>query len=161
MKKIFKLLKQSISFLTWTYIYLIMSSMLFIYFWNFNILSGANWNLVYRYWESGGIIHTWKDYVLILFLICYIPTWYFGWKHFRQINWMQILLWPFIKYNQHVINKYSGDSQQITIKNMGTGGIKIEEEIERKSKPQTKIETDAEVNKIRSAVSEKINSVKQ
>lgn len=43
---------------------------------------------------------------------------------------------------------------------MGTGGIKLEEEIEIKSKPKTKVETDAEVNKIRSAVSEKINSVK-
>ena len=160
MKKLFKFIKQSISFLVWTYIYLMVSSMLFIYFWNFNILSASNWNLVQRYWESGGIIHTWKDYLLLLFLIGYIPLWYIGWKRFSNLNWIQILLWPITKYNQHVINKYEKDSLHITIKNMGTGGVKIEEEIEIKSKPKTKIETDAEVNRIRAAVSERINSVK-
>lgn len=137
------------------------SGMFFIYFWNFNILSGSNWNVIHRYWESGGIIHTWKDYTLLLLLACYIPLWYIGWKKFNKIDWVQIFLWPIIKYNQYIINKYGENSQHIVLKNMGTGGIKIEEEIEIKSKSKTKIETDAEVNRIRAAVSEKINSVKK
>ncbi len=134
--------------------------MMFIYFWNFNIFSNSNWDIVYRYWESGGIIQTWKDYLLLLFLLLYIPLWYIGFRHFKKTNWLQLLFWPLEKYNQYIINKYGEDSQHIVLKNMGTGGIKIEEEIEQKSKPKTKIETDAEVNRIRAAVSEKINSVK-
>ena len=43
---------------------------------------------------------------------------------------------------------------------MGVTGMKVEEEIELKVKPKMKIETDAEVNSIRAAVAEKINSVK-
>lgn len=160
MKKILKNIYKTIFLCLWTYLYLLGTSILFIYFWNFNILSGANWQVVYQYWESGGVIHTWKDYLLLGLLISYIPVWYIGWKHFRQIEWIHILLWPITKYNQYIIGKYGSDAPHIVLKNMGTGDIKIEEEIERKSKPKSKIETDAEVNSIRAEVAKKINSVK-
>ncbi len=160
MKKILKYIRTTISLGIWTYLYMLISGSLYIFIWNFNIFSADNWNIVYRYWESGGVIHTWKDYLLLLFLIAYIPFWYIGWKYFHKLNFLQILLWPINKYNQHMIEKYGADSNHIVLKYMGTGGIKIEEEIEIKSKPKTKIETDAEVNKIRSAIAEKINSVK-
>ena len=39
-------------------------------------------------------------------------------------------------------------------------GKKIEEEIEEMSKPTNQVKTDEEVNKIRNAIAEKINSVK-
>lgn len=160
MKKIFKYFATILMLFIWTYIYLIVSSGIFIFCWNFNILSSANWNVVYRYWESGGVIHTWKDYLLLLFLGAYLPCWYFGWRYFRNIQWLKVLMFPIVKYNQYIINKYGADSKRIVLKNMGVAGMKIEEEIELKVKPKAKIETDAEVNSIRAAVAEKINSVK-
>lgn len=161
MKKLFKIISLSISFLVWTYLYILLSGLILIYFWNFNILSSQSWNIVRQYWESGGVIRTWQDYLLVLYLLCYLPLWYIGWKYVKNTNWLQVLLWPINRYNRYIIDKYGDSEQHVSLKNMGTGGIKIEEEIELKAKPQSKIETDAEVNKIRAAVKEKINSVKE
>lgn len=155
-----KTIKKIITLLIWTYLYIAITGTIFIYFWNFNILSLENWNLIKEYWESGGIIHTWKDYLFLFMLLAYIPLWYKGWISIQKINFLKIILWPIEKYNQHIIKGYDSTSSHITIKNMGKEGIKIEEEIEIKSKPKTQIQTDAEVNKIREAVASKINSVK-
>ena len=160
MKKLLKIFSLVLSLIVWTYLYVILFGQILLCFWNFNILSAQSWNIVYQYWESGGIIRTWQDYLLLLCLVLYLPLWYIGWKHFRRISWLQVLLWPLNRYNRYLVDKYGEGAQHITIKNMGTGGIKIEEEIEQKAKPQTKIETGEEVNKIRAAVTEKINSVK-
>lgn len=160
MKKLLKLITSGIFLIVWTYIYLTLSGLILIYFWNFNFFSKHSWMTIYQYWENGGIIYSWKDYTLIILLLCYLPLWYLGWKKAKKIDWISIILWPINKYNQKIMDKYEDEIQHLTIKNMGTSDVKIEEQIEMMSKPKVKIETDAEVKKIRSAVSEKISSVK-
>lgn len=70
-----------------------------------------------------------------------------------------MLLSPIRLYNNYIIRKYGASSKRILLKNMGRSA-KIKDQIEEMSKPNTQIKTDEEVNKIRSAVAEKISSVK-
>lgn len=71
----------------------------------------------------------------------------------------ELLLAPIRLYNDHIIKKYGDSSSRIILHNMGRT-IKAEDQIEQLTKPQNPAKTDVEVNKIRNAVYEKINSVK-
>lgn len=122
-------------------------------------MSANSWRLLKSFWERGGTIRTGSDYLLLTTLFLLIPFWIWGWKRLNKINYLNILLWPISIYNNHIISKYGASSSRIILKNMGPSK-KITEEIELMSAPSNQIKTDVEVNKIRSAISEKINSVK-
>ena len=78
MKKLIQRIEYIIKLLLWSYIYLIVSNMFFVYFWNFNILSAQSWNLIQQYWDHGGKIQIWQDYLLLFLLIFYLPLWLIG-----------------------------------------------------------------------------------
>ena len=160
MKKLIQRIEYIIKLLLWSYIYLIVSNMFFVYFWNFNILSAQSWNLIQQYWDHGGKIQIWQDYLLLFLLIFYLPLWLIGWKKAKKVKLTNLVLYPITKYHQYKLNKYEKETSHISIKNMGVHGPNIEEEITQKSKSTTKIVTDAGVNKIRESVAEKISSVK-
>lgn len=159
LKFIFKFIRTFSIGLIWSYLYLLISNTILIYFWNFNVLSSNSWKLVKSFWERGGTIHTGIDYMLLSLLILLIPLWIWGWKRLCKFSYLNILFWPIQAYNNHIIRKYGGSSSRIILRNMGRSK-KITEEIEQMSTPAQQIKTDVEVNKIRNAISEKINSVK-
>lgn len=159
MKKIFNIIRALFIGISWTYIYFVIINSLLIIFWNFSIISSSSWKLLNSYWESGGAIKAGKDYLLFTILLLYIPLWIWGWKRLIKVNFLNILLAPIRWYNDYMIRKYGASTNRILLKNMGRSK-KIEEEIEELSKPATQVKTDEEVNKIRNAIAEKINSVK-
>lgn len=159
MKKIFKIIRTFLIGIVWSYIYFVIINSLLIIFWNFSIISSSSWKLLNSYWESGGAIKAGKDYLLFTILLLYIPLWIWGWRRLTKVNFLNLLLTPIRWYNDYMIRKYGASANRILLKNMGRGK-KIEEEIEELSKPSSQVKTDEEVNRIRSAIAEKINSVK-
>ncbi len=159
LKKILKLIKFLIVGIIWTIVFFKLVNFILDYFWNFNLLSAQSWQLINSYWEAGGVIRTWQDYLLLFIFVLYIPLWLWGWKKCYHIDYIQLLLEPFALYNKKTLENYEKDISKLKIKNMGTKLMKAEEELEMKSKPKEPIRTDEEVNKIRQAVAEKINSV--
>lgn len=159
LKFITKSLKTIIIGILWSYIYLYVINAILIYIWNFSTFSANSWKMLNIFWESGGIIKTGKDYLLITTLLLLIPLWLYGWKKMLKINFLHFFLAPINAYNNYKIRKYGDSGSRIILHNMGTT-VKTEESIEQMVKPSTPAKTDAEANKIRNAVFEKINSVK-
>ncbi len=159
MKKILNFIRTILIGTIWSYVYFIIVNSLLIIFWNFSIISSSSWTLLNSYWENGGTIKAGKDYLLLTILLLYIPLWIWGWRRLIKVNFLNLLLAPVRWYNDYVIRKYGASSGRILLKNMGRGK-KIEEEIEEMSKQTNQVKTDEEVNKIRNAIAEKINSVK-
>lgn len=159
MKLIFKFIRTIFIGILWSYVYLMITNSLLIYFWNFSTLSANSWKSLRVYWESGGSIKVGKDYLLLTILLLLIPLWLWGWRRLFKKNYLEMLLSPIRLYNNYIIRKYGASSKRILLKNMGRSA-KIKDQIEEMSKPKTQIKTDEEVNKIRSAVAEKISSVK-
>lgn len=159
LKFIYKSLRTLLIGLIWSYVYLLITNSLLIYFWNFSTLSANSWRLLRLYWESGGAIKVGKDYLLLTILLLLIPVWILGWRRLLKKNYLEIFLAPIRIYNDYIIRKYGASSNRILLKNMGRSR-KITEQIEEMSKPKSQIRTDEEVNKIRNAVAEKISSVK-
>lgn len=158
-KLILKITRNLLIGTLWTYVYLLISNVILIYFWNFSTLSAQSWKMIRLFWEGGGTIWAGKDYALLSLLLLLLPVWILGWRKLTKVNYLNILLTPIYIYNDRVIKKYGASSSRILLKNMGISK-KVTEIIEQKMQSGNKIKTDEEVNKIRNAISEKINSVK-
>ena len=82
--------------------------------------------------------------------------WFVLLKRLLCLNYLNLLLSPFLLFNKLSINKYKAQNKRILLKNIGTS-VKVEEEIKLKTatvKPQERNEAD----KIRSAVSQKLKN---
>ena len=151
-----KLFKASVVGIIWSYIYIFATELLLYYLWNFDYLSPQDWHTINTFWEHGGVIKTWKDYLFLLSLLVIIPLWFWGWKYLYRQNYAEILLWPLNAYNRHIIKRYGSESKRILLKNIGTS-VKVEEEMKQKTAAIKPIEW-KEADKVRQAVSEKIIS---
>lgn len=159
-KKILKFFRFIFICTIWSYIYLYYADFLMIKFWHFNILSYSDWMTIESYWDQGGIIKQSKDYMFLSLLILIIPIWMTICYLLCKIGYLDILLYPVYKYNQHITIKYGNDSSRIILRNMGRGK-KITTQIEEMvaaSKPKSNHEM--ETSKIRHAVEEKLKASK-
>lgn len=136
---------------------MMISNLILISIWNFNTLSPKSWQLLNIFWEKGGTIKTGKDYLLLFLLLLLLPIWIWGYIKLNKTNFINLLLFPIRLYNEKMIKKYGSDSKRIVLKNLGRT-TQCPETIEEKVSPQNPSKTDEEVNKIRSAILEKINS---
>lgn len=157
LKKLLRLIRNLIIGTIWSYLYLLIANTVLIHFWNFSTLSHNSWRLLKIFWERGGTIKTGRDYLLLFCLALLIPLWLWGWRKLVKIRYLNFLLAPIRMYNDRIIRKYGASSKRIVLKNLGRSK-KVEEEIDSKAQPQSQVKTDEEVNKIRGAVLEKINS---
>lgn len=160
LKKLLKLIRLFVIAIVWTYCYLLISNTILIYFWNFSTLSPNSWQLLKVFWEKGGIIKTGQDYLLLFSLLMLTPLWFWGFIRLLKLKYFDILFAPIRIYNDRIIRKYGADSKRFVLKNMGRSKL-LKDEIDIKSQSKTQVKTDEEVNKIRIAISEKINSAQK
>lgn len=158
LKKIKAIFKHIIIGGIWTYIYVSLFKICLIYFWNFNPFSISSWQIIKEFWNAGGSIKSGSDYMLFILILSFFPIWILGWKYLYKKNYIKLILLPITMYNQRLIKKYTGEATNITIKNMGVKGMKIEEQIEAKCKSIKSAPSDEEVNEIRSALQDKLSS---
>lgn len=159
-KKILKFLRFIFIGTLWSYIYLYYADFLIIKMWRFNILSHTDWMTIESFWNQGGVIKQSKDYLFLSVLILIIPVWILTLYFACKIHYLDILLYPIYKYNQHITQKYGKDSSRIILRNMGRGK-KIQTQIEEMvAATKPKSNQNMETNKVRQAIEEKLKASK-
>ena len=140
----------------WTVLYLFVTRVLFVSIYGFDYLSPYDWHKINVFWTNGGVIKSGRDYLFLFCLLMLVPVWFVLLKRLLCLNYLNLLLSPFLLFNKLSINKYKAQNKRILLKNIGTS-VKVEEEIKLKTatvKPQERNEAD----KIRSAVSQKLKN---
>jgi len=156
-KKLLKLLKITVTGIIWTYIYAGLASYITVYFWKFNILSAKNWNIIAKYWDSGNAIASTSDFMFFFTLFLLFIIWLLGLTSLSKQNYVKILFFPIVLYNDYISSRYGNDSPRIILKNMGTMQNQdlsqlVEQQL-AKEKPQKTTKVD-----IRSSIKKKIES---
>ena len=127
--------------------------------WNFSLFRLQDWQLLSTFWNEGGVIRSFADYVFVLILIAILPIWIWGWRKALKIKIMALLANAAKK-----IAEYEQNTARIVLKNLGTSVKKESEEDEIKDELK-KIEKDLDNSKltaqIRDAVSQKISDAKK
>lgn len=161
MKKVKKLIRNTLIGLIWSYLFISLFKICLIYFWNFNPFSSSSWIVVEQFWNAGGNISSGRDYLLLFLLISFFPLWILGWRSLCKKDYIKLLMAPFEAYHKRVLSKYSADGPRIVLKNLGVKEAKLEEQIEARYKKTEERATDEEVNSIRSALQEKLSSLEK
>ncbi len=149
-----KLLKAIVIGGIWTILYFLLTRFLFTHFAGWDYLSPTDWQRIEYRWEAGATIKSARDYSILFALLMLVPLWFYGWKYLYQLNYMNIMLWPFNKLNTIMLRRYQAKNKRIILRNIGTS-IKVEEEIKLKT-AAIKPEERNEANKIRQAVNKKL-----
>lgn len=94
MKKLLKFFRNLLILMTWSYVFVYIMRIIFVTIWNFDFLSISSWDVLFDFWNKGGVIKSAVD-VLLIFSLIFLPVlWYLGWKVVRKWNYLEILLYP-------------------------------------------------------------------
>ena len=157
MKKIFKIIRFAIIGFVWTYVFLFAANYAMYELWSFNFLSAHSWNTISNFWNAGGIINSKQDYLFLLMLFSIPIVWIVGWFLLLKVNYFELLIYPIIAYNRHIINKYGHDSSRVVLRNLKSSQKMIEEIKEQLE--SIKPAQAQEVGNIRSEVLKKIGEI--
>ena len=157
MKKILNIFRFTFIGCVWTYLFFIISNYAMYSLWNFNFMSARSWQTIYAFWNQGGVINTFSDYIFFLILFSLPIIWIISWKKLLKINYTSILLYPITAYNRHIIKKYGQDSSRIVLKNIKSSQKIIEEIKEQIS--SIKPEKNKETENIRSEINKKLTQI--
>lgn len=156
LKKFGRLLRGLIIGAVWTYLFLIIANIILVLVWHFNMFSVKSWQHIVYFWNHGGTIKHFQDYLFLL-VLCFLPfIWLFFWIKLLQVDYLDILFTPVHIYNKFIIRRYGSDSKRIILRNIKPSRkIKdvLQEELSRIKPDQEK-----EVDNIRQVVREKISS---
>lgn len=158
-------------FIKFCFVGIIWSAILFSVFdfilqiiWNFSLFNLSDWKLLNTFWNTGGAIRSFADYVFALALLAILPIWVLGWKKALKIKIIPLLMKPLDWFAAKQIEKYEKNSSRIVLKNMGTSVKKESDEDEIKAELK-KIEKDLDNAKltaqIRNSISNKISDTKK
>lgn len=132
--------------------------------WNFSLFSLSDWKLLNTFWNTGGAIRSFADYVFVLILLAILPIWVWGWRRALKIKIIPLLLKPYDWYTAKKIAEYEQNTSRIVLKNMGTSVKKESDEDEIKNELK-QIEKNLDNSKlttqIRDTISQKISDAKK
>lgn len=163
MAKLGKILKAIIVGSLWTCVLLFAGNKITLFFWKFNLLSAADWQLIAGFWNRGGVIKTASDYLFVSTLFLIPIIWIAGWKRLMKVKIGTLLLRPFEAYSDWQAKRYENNSR-IVLKNMGTTSVKETPKEKIKSdlkKIEKQIDNNKETAKIRENIGEKISRLKK
>ena len=157
MKKILCIFRFTFIGCIWTFLFFIISNYVIYKLWNFNFMSARSWQTISTFWNKGGVINTFYDYLFFIVLFSLPFIWIICWKKLLKINYTSILLSPLTAYNRHVIKKYGQDSSRIVLKNIKSSQVMIEEIKEQLE--SIKPEKSKETLNIRAEINKKLNQI--
>ena len=146
----------------WSYVFIIVANFAMYHLWNFNILSPRSWQTIEKFWQSGGIIKSSKDYIFLGMLFSLPIIWLICWRYLCKVSYVNVLLAPLNLYNSRIIRKYGCDSSRVVLRNLKSSQRMIEE-IKGKLesiKPEKAKEVQNIRNQINKTISEEINNEK-
>lgn len=98
MKIIFAISRIFFILFVWTIGYFFWLQRLMLALWGFDPLSKQHWVYIWNEWQSGWVIHTFKEWMFVIILFAIIPVWFTGWTIMCAVPWMKwfkiILLFP-------------------------------------------------------------------
>ncbi len=155
MKKIFKLFRNIIVMILWSLVFVYITNTLYIKLWNFDYTHTTSWQIMSDYWNSGGVIESTSDIILVSALILLPVLWFWGYIKALKLNYTVLVLKP-ISLVYDVINRSSDNSERIVIRNIKSNAQRAEEIKNELSslKPQKPKET----NTIRQNLQEKVTN---
>lgn len=140
----------------WTYIFLIIANIILVLVWHFNMFSAKSWQHIVFFWNHGGTIKHFQDYLFLFILFSFPVIWLLSWIRLLKVDYSDILFTPVHIYNRFIIRKYGSDSKRIILRNIKPSR-KIKDVLQEKL-DKIKPDTDKEVDNIRQEVREKISS---
>ncbi len=153
MKKILRLLRNSIVFICWTSLFAILSNVLMNAIWSFNFMSARSWRILTIFWNEGGVLKTASDVMLIITLLSLPLFWLVGLIVSIKLDYLNLISVPF-GFFYHLFNKNEDkEPERIILKNIKSSQQMIDDikaEIEA-----IKPEKSKEAGNIRSEINKK------
>ena len=123
MKKLGHYFRLLLVLIGWTSLYLWVVNLVMIYFWHFNIFEKRYWLVINDFWNAGGVIDQFSEYMFLLMLILIIPLWILGFKKASHISYTRLIFFPIFWYNDYISKKYASAPEHIVLKNIGSSKI--------------------------------------
>ncbi len=109
----------------WTVFVLGTTCFVFRVFWNFDLFSPQGWKIINNWWQNGGNIKTWQDFLFFVILFIVLPIIFFGIKYGMKIDLMRTFLSPIIYFMNRGLDEMP---KNVTIKNIDVSLRKISKE---------------------------------
>ena len=151
MKKILRVIRNTVVFILWTLFFISFIKTLIAVLWNFDILSNHSWQTLFSYWNRGGVFKTAPDIILLILLFLLPFLYIIGFIKVKKINFIKLITSFFGLFFKDNIE----EPERVVIKGMKTTQQLINDvknEIE-----SLKPEKNKEAGSIRSNILQKIN----
>ena len=155
MKKLLKFIRGLLIFIGWTGLFTVFSNFLISLIWNFDFMSARSWQLLSEFWNSGGVIKTTSDVLLLASLFMLPLLCLVGFILVLKINYANILLWP-VKFLDNLFSsKSDNEPERIVLKNQKSSRQIIEDI--KSELDSLKPEKAKEAGNIRSEITKKLS----
>ena len=94
-------------------------------FWDFNVFNYKSWEIIAKWWQRGGNINSWQDFMFFLILLMFIPLLILGIRRGMKINFLQLAVKPIMYFMNRGLDE---EPQNITIKNIDVSVQKTSKE---------------------------------
>ncbi len=126
MKKILKFFRNFLVLTGWTFVFLFVSRLLMSLIWSFDFLSYHSWSVFSKFWNSGGVLKSFPDIMLLICLFMLPFLWFLGLRKALKLNYISVALYPFL-----AINRFLGPKnlipERIVLKNVKTTQQMVED----------------------------------
>lgn len=126
MKKLLRFFRAIAVMVLWTWVFVYITDAIFILVWNFDYTRTGSWEIMFDYWNSGGVIKTASDVILIISLILVPFLWLWGYRKSLRVNYLQLLLKP-VNMVYDLFNRSSDNSDRVVIRNIKSSSQQIED----------------------------------
>ncbi|MBQ9236201.1 MAG: hypothetical protein IJ184_07060 [Alphaproteobacteria bacterium] len=126
MKKIGRWLRNLVVLALWSVVFVFVSNTLLVLVWNFDYVSHESWKVLVDYWNSGGVIKSASDLLLVGSLFLLPILWLLGFNRVRKLDYAKMLLAP-VNAIYDWINRDTDDNERIVIRNIKSGTQRAEE----------------------------------
>lgn len=103
----------------WTALFLLVCLYFFVWVWNFNFLSASDRAFLTTFWNNGGVIKSYQDYLFVFSFVACLFIWIFGFRKALRTDYVALVRKPFELFSQWEMRKYQ-PSSHIVLKNIGT-----------------------------------------
>ena len=116
MKKLFRFFRNCIVFSGWLFVFILITNTLISAIWSFDYLSVKSWQIFSNFWNSGGVLKTTSD-ILLLFTLLLLPVFFlFSFLWAKKQNYTKILLSPIVFFYNLFNSSNNKTPERILIK---------------------------------------------
>lgn len=84
-------------------------------FWDFNVFNYKSWSIVSKWWQKGGNINSWQDFLFFFVILMFLPLLIIGIRRGMKIKFLQLAARPIIYFMNLGLDEAP---RSVTIKNI-------------------------------------------